>query len=865
VGTVISHFRVLEKLGHGGMGVVYRAEDIHLGCQVALKFLPEDNRDPQSLERFEREARAASSLNHPNICHINEIDERGYFFSMELLEGETLQSRIRGKPLPIDLLLELAMQLADALDAAHAKGIVHRDIKPGNIFVTSRGQAKLLDFGLAKKAPRKAGGDVAAMPTASLTEDQLTSPGAAIGTIAYMSPEQARGEELDARSDLFSFGAVLYQMATGTPPFMGETSAVIFNGILHQTPSAPVRFNPQIPAELERIIGKVLEKDREERYQSARDLLVDLRRLKRQDSGSSAASHARGVAWATIRWRWWSVGLGLVVALVFAVLLKPPAMPSVIRTAPITQSRAIEEMAGILQTDGSRIYFSRLVGDSIRVAQVSVSGGEPASVSTPFKENTWLYNVSSDGSEFLLANSWPLDDGPLWIMPAVGGSVRRLGDAKGHDAAWSTDGQKIVYGRDHEVYTVNKDGSGALKIATVSGIPRWPRWSPDGSRVRFTVVEMGGGGGVDARSLWEVSADGANLHPLLPGWNDPPIVGPGSWTWDGRYFVFEATRNGLNSLWAIRERSGLLRKSGTPVQLTSGPMDMGEPLPSKDGSRIFAVGDQKLGELVRYDAKAGQFLPYLSGMSVEGLTFSRDGQWIAYVTYPGNVLWRSNLDGTQRLQLTLPPLLAYGPRWSPDGQRVSFMARTPGQPFKAYVVSAAGGSPEPLVSTAGNQVFPDWSADGITIVFGITGDTSAPDGLYSFDLASKQISQVPGSQGMHYALWSTDGRYLAAYPDTQGKVQLLDSSTRRWSSLGEVPNDFAWSHASRYLYIDRGEAGIFRIHPPDRREEKVADTRGLRRAVGDFGFSFGLAPDDSPLLLRNLSSQQIYALDWDAP
>jgi Tol biopolymer transport system component/predicted Ser/Thr protein kinase len=876
IGKTISHYRVLEKLGSGGMGVVYKAEDTKLGRTIALKVLPPERvADPNRRRRFIQEARAASALNHPNIITIHDIDEAEgvHFIAMEYVAGKTLDRLMAGHGLRVNEALKYAVQMAAALAKAHSAGIVHRDLKPTNVMVTDDGLVKVLDFGLAKLTEAVPTGEAETVASVG----PVTEEGTIVGTVGYMSPEQAEGKPVDARSDIFSFGSVLYEMLTSQRAFRGETKASTIAAILREEPKPLSQVVEGLPRELERLVRRCLRKDAAHRFQHMDDLKVALEELKEEsDSGELAEAAGAGLVpaqrgrarGAAVR-RWAPALAGAVTLLAAAILAywltRPLPPPRITRTVQLTNTG--HPKYPLLVTDGLRVYFSEDVAGRAVLQQVSAAGGEPTPVPTP-AENIWIWDISPDGAELFVDTSVTAGPYPLRIMPTLGGSPRRVGSALAQAASWGPHPRGIVYANGKDLYVASRDGSDSRKLVAASGQIGWPRWSPDGKRLRFTVEEYE----PPSTTLWEVSADGTNPHRLLPGWNNPPDECCGNWTADGEYFVFQARREGQSNLWAIREKSSLLRKAARePVQLTHGPLDFWGPVPSKDGKRLFAGGTQRRGELVRYDARAQRFVPYLSGMSAEWVDFSRDGTWVLYTTFPEGSLWRSKADGSERLQLTFPPLQVLTPRWSPDGKRIVFMGQRPGETWKAYVVSAEGGAPQRLIPGGGEEADPQWSPDGNRVLFGgfILGLTAGkPLALHLLELKTNQVSTLPGSEGLRSPRWSPDGRYVAAFGQNTTTLVLFDFDTQKWEQLaGGAPGFDNWSKDGKYVYywnFSEGAKGVYRVGIRDHKVERVASLEESR-FTGNGGPYLGLAPDDSPLVLRDTSIEEIYALDWEAP
>ena len=704
INQTISHYRIVEKLGGGGMGVVYKAEDIKLGRPVALKFLPDElAKDRQALERLQREARAASALNHPNICTIYDVDEQDGkpFIVMEYLEGTTLKHVITGKPIKTQELLELAIQIADALDAAHAKGIIHRDIKPANIFVTARGQAKVLDFGLAKRAAR-VGEAVGAAATIGTADELLTSPGTAIGTVAYMSPEQARGEDLDARTDLFSFGVVLYEMATARQAFSGGTSAVVFDAILHKAPVSPVRLNPDLPDEFERIINKLLEKDRDLRYQSASELRADLKRLKRDTESGRALASLSGmmpiaapdsstgrtasggiaVPAKSSRKTYVAAAIGALVLIAvgaaFYFLRTPSSGPATVKQI----SHWNKPMNGAtLSPDGRTIAFTSPVGDVDQVFVMLASGGDPLQL-TRDSDSKIVDSFSPDGTEIYYDINRIGQE--IHGVPTLGGNSTIV--ASGQSLTTSADGNWLYFIKalgENSVFRKSRTGAAeelifraAPGFSPVQIIP-----SPNGQDL-IVVVGNDAVNGSTTVTLYRVNLATRESRRIGEIAGSPTGL---LWADAGESLACSRTVNGVTNIWTYRLSDGSL------TQRTFGAGPDLSPMPEPGGKGFYFVNGRRSGALTAYHPKTKQSVDVVSELATQP-ALSRDGRHVAYIILTGNAqqgdLWVSDVDGANPIKLASGTALTTI-AFSSDGSEFLF-SDSEGGVLKVYLVRADG-------------------------------------------------------------------------------------------------------------------------------------------------------------------------------
>jgi Tol biopolymer transport system component/DNA-binding winged helix-turn-helix (wHTH) protein len=564
----------------------------------------------------------------------------------------------------------------------------------------------------------------------------------------------------------------------------------------------------------------------------------------------------------------WIIAASVAAALVTAVYLFRPlaAQPHVTRIVRLSSGGHAWPQESLM-SDGARLYYTEFdVRAGFQLRQILLNGNEDTPV-TGLPSRALIRGMSSDHTSFLGRFREAAESGgpsPYWVVPVVGGLPRRLGNFLANDVAWSHDGTALAYARETQLFVASPDGTGEHVLATLPGWVLYPRWSPDGRRLRCTVLDSKG-----QLTIWEIAADGGGVQQLEFNWPGSPMEGFGDWTADGRYFVFVSKRDGISNLWVVPDNPNWLHHAGSePVQLTAGPMSYYRPLPSRDRAQIFALGTQPIGELLRYDETRKEFAPFLGGRSADQLDFTRDGRWVAYVAYPEGTLWRARSDGSRQLQLTFSPQRASMPRWSPDGKRIVFVARQSGELPKLYTISPDGGNPEPLVSESHAQTAPCWSPTGDSIFYGRDPDGENQDiALYQFDLRSRRSEKIRGSDGLYAPLWSPDGHSLAAQTAGDRSLVLFDRKTGKYAQLLKHKAVFpAWSLDSQYLYFNTimtGKPALFRVHVPDGKEEKITDV--YFQATGIYGAWSGLAPDGSSLVLRDRERADVYALTLALP
>ncbi len=860
-GVRLGVYEVLGLVGAGGMGEVYRARDTILKRDVAIKVLPSYvSQDPDRLRRFEQEAQATAALNHPNILAIYQFGdfEGAPYLVSELLEGETLREMLKRGPVPVRKAIDYGVQIANGLAAAHEKRIVHRDLKPENLFVSRDGRVKILDFGLAKlkRSPAEVG-------TNAPTQSVGSTPGAVIGTVGYMSPEQVRGGEIDHRCDIFAFGATVYEMFSGKRAFQRATLAETMTAILNEDPPAISLVSQDAPPGIQRVVNRCLEKNPEQRFQSASDLAFALETIS--DSGVHSGFGAAGQPKSHLPWRWFgATALGLVVVAGFVMWWRTPApAPTIDSVVQLTNDGEQKPLSNIV-TDGSRVYFTEGQPGSQSLAQVSVNGGPTALIETKLV-NPKIAALAPDGSSLLVfSGGWSIVTDTMWSVPLPAGEPRQLGNEGMQDAAYFPDG-RMVYFRDNTLYSADADGSEPRRIASldkVRGTPWRPGVSPDGKRIVFSMFLNGTN---NNNSVFEIGSDGRDFREIAtPAPDDSQCCAV--WMPDGKFIVTTAGRGISGDIWMQPAKPGIsvLPRPMQPSRLTNGELSYRFAIvrPSRDGKQIFAVGTKWRGELVRYDIPSKSFVPFLSGIAATDVTFSRDGRWVSYLSYPDHALWRSRADGTDRMQLTYPPMEVIFPCISPDGTKVVFGN---GQ-AEMHIVSMEGG---PLQRVGDKGIYPTWSPDGNKLAFGVTTATSTGHAntfeLRTFDLRTGKTSVIPTQAQMMGAFWVTQDTLVAANNDST-KFRTFDLQTGRWSDLisGSFVNWFV-SPDGEYLYYTTSgsDSKVMRLRFADHHVETIVpNLKDLRRVVDPVALTaqINVAPDGSPIFTRDTGSQELYAL-----